>query len=216
MTSVEAPNGSNGRVGGSAAVAGRRAPGPTVKPAAIVFGIILVIFLVGMVADAVSSSHSAPPRTSHHVTAVAGTGGLVPTAAASLLGAITTGDQPPSNVIASLVIPHGTRAVPGSSLDHTLGLFDRSMRVQVPATATDVIAFFRAELPAGAWKVQSAIPQPGGSYQFIAQHPGSDGYEWEVGLTLASTFASVVPQVTVPGSGATVVTIRLYASSDES
>lgn len=195
-----------------------RPPGPSAKPAAVVFGIILVLFVVGFVADQLSSSphtrtpsHPAPPSRP-----VPGTGGLIAEPAAPLLAPVVTDREPPTNVVSALVVPEGTAFVPGSASQQGLGLFDATVHLQVPAPEQDVITFTRAELDAGQWQVLSAGPR-GGGYQFVAQHPGSDGYEWEVGFTLSATaFTSTVPGVSAPAGGVTPIALRLFAISDAS
>jgi hypothetical protein len=195
----------------------RRPPGPSVKPAFVVFAIVLVVFVSGFLADLLTSSSPSSPSPSAAATAVPGTGGLVPEPARHVLAAVVTPGQPPADVLAALVVPTGTRYVPGSALQQGLGLYDGSVRVELPAGERDAITFFRAELAAGRWHLLSAGAVPGGGYRFIAQHPGSDGYEWEVGETLAPTaFSSQIPGATVPAAGVTPATLRLFAVSDQS
>jgi len=195
----------------------RRPPGPSAKPAAVVFAVILVVFLAGFVADLLTSSSPSPARPPVSAGPVPGTGGLVPEPARDVLGAVVTADEPPADVLAALVVPTGSRYVPGSGVQQGLGLFDATVRVEMPAAEQDAITFFRAELAAGNWHVLSARATAGGGYQLIAQHPGSDGYEWEVGETLSpTTFASQVPGATVPAAGITPAAVRLFAVSDQS
>ena len=123
---------------------------------------------------------------------------------------------PPADVLAALVLPGGTAAVPGSVVDHALGLYDSTITVQIPAPEQDAIVFFRAELAAGRWRILSTGPY-GGGYRFIAQHPSSDGYEWEAGITLSATsFRSAITGTTAPASGVTAADVRLYQTSDYS
>lgn len=195
-----------------------RAPGPTARPAAVVLAVIMAVFLVGFVADLVSSNaHRAqrPSSSSHAAAAVPGTGGLVASPARSVLAAITTPDDPPSDILAALVVPAGTRPVPGSSSQQGVGLYDASETVVVPASENAVIAFLRTELGAGRWQITSSAPSAGGAFRVIATHPASDGYRWELGATVSpTTFRSPVPGMPVPRSGLTPLTLRLFAISD--
>jgi len=195
-----------------------RPPGPTARPAAVVLAVIAVVFLAGFLADLLSgtnhSSSKTPPSSSSHPRAVAGTG-LVPEPAAQVLSPIVTPGDPPADIVGALVVPVGTQDVPRSSAQRGLGLYDASVAVEVPAANAAVIQFLRTELTAGRWSVKSAGPASGGTYRIIAQHPGSDGYVWELGATLSPTaFASSVPGMSVPASGVTPLTLRLFAISD--
>lgn len=193
--------------------------GPPVKPAAIVFGIILALFLVGVIVDGISSSHggSSGPRPSTADASVPGTGGLVAIGASPLLRPIVTPGQPPADVLAAVVVPRGTTAIAGSARQRGVGLYDASLDVQLPAAEAPAITFFRRELAAGHWRTLSSGATGDGGFQLLAQHPGSDGYQWELGLTMAPTsFTSAVAGVAAPAGGVTRTTIRLYALSDQS
>lgn len=195
-----------------------RPPGPTARPAALVLAVIVVVFLVGFMADLLSSSphrRVPAPSASHGAAPVPGTGGLVPEPAKAVLSPITTRDDPPSDVLAAIVVPEGTRDVPGSSSQRGVGLYDASEAVVVPAPEAGLITFLRTELAAGRWQITSAAPSSDGTYRIIAQHPASDGYQWELGATLSpTTFSSPVPGMAVPKSGVTPLTLRLFAISD--
>lgn len=220
------PAGGNGmgertRPGLAGPVPGRgRPPGPTVKPAAAVFGIIALLFVVGFVTDDLTSAHhpTAPPATSAAGTAgtVPGTGGLVAEKARAVIGPVVRSEEPPTDVLAALVVPKGTVAVPGTATQRGVGLYDATIDLQVPAPELDAITFFRTELKAALWSLTSTGPS-GTGYQVLAQHPGSDGYEWEVGFTISPTrFTSAVAGQGVPPTGVTPVTLRLYANSYDS
>lgn len=120
-----------------------------------------------------------------------------------------------ADIVAALVVPEGTAAVPGTSSQRGLGLYDASEAVVVPAAEAEVLTFLRTELGAGRWRITTAAPSSGGTFRIIAQHPASDGYQWELGATLsATTFTSPVPGMAVPKSGVTPLTLRLFAISD--
>jgi hypothetical protein len=209
-------HGSGGSGLGTAPPSGRP-PGPSAKPAAVVFGVILLVFLAGFVADELSSApHGARRPSPAASTPVPHTGGLVPGPASAVLAPVVTADEPPADIVSALVVPKGTAAVPGSASQQGVGLYDATIDLQVPAPEQDVITFTRTELAAGRWQVLSAGPS-GHDYRIVAQHPGSDGYEWEVGLTLSpTTFTSSVPGTTAPAGGITPMTLRLFAIADAS
>lgn len=212
---VPLPDGGAGHALGAAPSHRVRPPGPSAKPAAVVFGIIAVLFVAGFVADDLTSAHhpAAAPSVTTTASAVPGTGGLVPVAVKDVIDAIVTADEPPADVLGALVVPRGTAPVPGTATQRGVGLYDATIGLQVPATEADTITFVRTELAAGKWHVVSSGPS-GSDYRIVAQHPGSDGYEWDVGFTVSPTaFASTVPGTSVPASGVTPLTLRLFANS---
>jgi hypothetical protein len=129
--------------------------------------------------------------------------------------AIITPGQPPDDLIAALAVPRGTTPVAGSATDRGVGLYDRSLRFQVAASQQAVISFFRAQLPAERWHVVSeGLTSVRGEYRVIAQHPVSDGRQWEIGATVEPT---VFPSSSVSGTsgGSTPFTLRVFALSDQ-
>lgn len=195
-----------------------RAPaGPSAKPAAVVFAIILVVFLAGALADALTSSHHSAPPPRIAAGPVAGSDGLFAESGSGPLHPIARVGQPPSDILAAVALPEGTVAVPGTAVDRSLGQYDASMTVQIPASEERVIGFLRTELAATHWHVLSSGARSDGGFQFLAQHPGSDGNEWELGVTLSPTaFSSAVAGVSTPSGGVTPASVRLFVVSDQS
>jgi hypothetical protein len=184
----------------------RRGPGPTVWPATIVIGVALVVLLGGAL-SAIFASGSA--TTSVQSTPKTAPG--APIAAVSAQGAlspITTPGRPPANVVAALVVPAGAIVVRGSATDRSVGLYDRSLGFTTARSEADVIAFYRAELPAQGWKpLSQGLPATGTGYEILARIAGTDGYFWEVGITVSPTTFAGTAQTTP-------FTVRLFAVSD--
>ena len=186
----------------------RRAAGPNTRPAFIVLGVALVVLLVGFIGAVVTGGGTKPtaPLTSlptakgAGITAIPGRHGLSP---------IVRAGQPASDILDAVALPKGAVATPGSATDNGIGLYDRSLSFTLPVSEERLISFFRAELPALKWQVVSQGLPPKGTpgYRIVGQHPSSDGYEWEIGVTVAPTTF---------GSGADVhestsFTVRLFA-----
>ncbi|HUO49205.1 MAG TPA: hypothetical protein VMU09_10255, partial [Acidimicrobiales bacterium] len=90
----------------------------------------------------------------------------------------------------------------------SVGLYDRSLGFTDPNPQADVIAFYRAELPAQGWKILSqGPPHTGTGYEILGRLAGTDGYYWEVGVTVSPTTFAGAAQTTP-------FTIRLFAVSD--
>jgi hypothetical protein len=184
-------------------------PGPSTRPALVVLGIIAALFVTGFVVDTLSSGPH-PTSTSHPLTTASGAP-LHAVPAGPLLDAIVSQGQPPTDIVHAVAAPAGATAVPDSSTNRGVELYDRSVRIQVAASQQDVIGFFRAQLPFMHWTRLSEGPK-NSDYQLLFQHPGSDGHEWEVGVTVSPT------QFPVTGGtarGTTTFTVRLFAEADQ-
>ena len=199
----------------------RRPPGPSTKPALVVLGLTVFLFLLGATLEAVSGHQSRPtPVPTSIATARGAVLRAVP--ARPLLTAIVSVGQPPDDLLDALAVPRGSAPVAGSTTDRGVELYDRSLRMEVAATQQDVIAFFRAQLPAQHWRRLSQGPDSNGpGYLILEQHPASDGHEWEIGVTVAPTVFGGTPSATstagagASSTGTTAFTLRLFAVSDQ-
>jgi hypothetical protein len=196
---------------GTALVAESRRPaGPSTKPALIVFGLAFAIFIVGVALELASGDQSRPSASPASVTTARGAG-LHAVPARPLLKTIVTAGQPPDDLLDALAVPRGSTADPSSAINQGVESYDRSLRFEAGTTEQRLITFFRAQLPSEHWKVLSQGPSstaPG--YQILAQHPASDGLEWELGVTVAPTaFGSP------SGTSTTAFTFRLFSQSDQ-
>ena len=187
--------------------------------------------VLGIVAGALSGGKPAPVPSS---TPTAPGSPIHAIAAGPELSTIISGGLPPSDILTALALPRGTEVTPGSARNDGVGLYDQSVTFSVQASEKDVIAFFRAQLPAERWKVlgegassAAAAESPSGAdagYRILGQHPGSNGYEWELGVTvMPETFSSPasVSSGTSPAGGSAQValtpfTFRLFEVDDTS
>ncbi|HXQ76425.1 MAG TPA: hypothetical protein VN791_08020 [Acidimicrobiales bacterium] len=194
-------------------MAPRRPPGPSARPALIPLGIAALVLLGGGISAAVTTSGNAQPPAAHAIPTVRGaTVKAVPGRGA--LRRIVTGGQPPQDILNVVPLPEGAVVETGSATDNGIGLYDHSLSFAVPVSEQRVISFFRAELRALEWQLVTQGPPPHGApgYRIVGQHPSSDGYEWELGVTVTPTTF---------GSGAdataqtTSFTMRLFAVTDD-
>jgi hypothetical protein len=184
-----------------------RPPGPSTRPAMVVIAIAAVVLLVGGIGAALTSSGgSTNPRPGKLHTASGAT--ITAVADGGAFRPIESAGQPPADVLDAIVLPEGASVRSKSATDNGVGLFDRSLSFQIGVTQSRVIDFFRAELEAFRWQLVSQGPasnDPG--YRIVGQHPSSDGYEWEIGVTVEpSTFGRT--------SLVTAFTIRLFVVTD--
>ncbi|HLM95257.1 MAG TPA: hypothetical protein VK283_03030 [Acidimicrobiales bacterium] len=195
----------------------RRPPGPSTKPALIVLGLTLMLFLLGVGLEVLSGSQSRPTTSPKSVVTARGAV-LHAVPARPLVGAIISSGQPPDDLLDAMAVPRGSAPVPSSALTQGVETYDRSLRFEVPATQQDVITFFRAQLPSEHWRrlSQGAAAKVPGGYLILEQHPASDGLEWDLGVTVSPTFFGALSTgSSAPASGTTSFTLRLYAVSDQ-
>jgi hypothetical protein len=191
-----------------------RPPGPSTRPALIVVGIALGLLIAGTVASGLAGSQGGGPPKHSSITAKGSP--LKAEAAKPSLSVISSAGAPPANILDALTLPVGSKVTPGSSTNAGLGPYDRSLSFVVADTEQKVIDFFRVQLHADLWSsISQGPPRNGPGFQIIGQHPGSDGYEWELGVTvLPETF----PQSAGPGvasTGETPFTFRLFQVPDQ-
>jgi len=186
-------------------------PGPSTRPALIVVGIIAALFVGGIALEAVSGDQSKPAPSPASITTAKGAV-LRAVPARPRLKAIVSEGQPPDDLLNALAVPAGSTPVAGSSVNRGVELYDRSIRFEVAASQSDVITFFRAQLPAQHWKPIGQGPSSTATgYQILEQRPASDGLEWEIGVTVAPTVFTTPEART----GTTAFTLRLFAQSDQ-
>jgi hypothetical protein len=188
-----------------------RPPGPKVRLAMIPVGIAALVLIAGGISSAVQSSGSDAPPVSRSVPTVKGAGvKAVPGRRA--LRPIVSGGQPPEDILNVIPLPEGSRVKGGSATNNGIGLYDHSLSFKVGVSEQKVITFFRAELKALKWQQVTEGPPPHGApgYQIVSQHPSSDGYEWELGVTISpTTFATGSTAQTTP------FTMRVFAVTDD-
>lgn len=190
-----------------------RPAGPSVKLALIVVGIATLVLLIGIIGAALTSSGSAQAPATHTLRTAAGAG-ITAVPGRGVLAAITADGQPPSDILNVVPVPQGTVVTAGSATDNGIGLFDHTLSFTVPVSDQKVITFYGAELKSLKWQIVSQGPAPKGTpgYRIVAQHPSEDGYEWEIGVTVApTTFAST----TAAPADTTSYSLRLFAVTDD-
>jgi hypothetical protein len=194
-------------------MAPQRTPGPSTKLALIVVGIAALVLLTGIIGAALTSSGSAQAPAVHTLPTAKGAT-ITATPGRQALAPITTGGQPPSDILDAVALPMGTKMTAGTATDNGIGLYDHSLSFTVPVSDQRVIDFYQAELKALKWQIVSQGPPPHGTagYRIVGQHPSSDGYEWEIGVTVApTTFGSGAGQPV----DTTSFTVRLFAVTDD-
>lgn len=185
----------------------RRRP-PSVRPALVVVCIAAGLLLLFGVGAAISGPSTSSSGTRHAaVGPVPGTS-LVAVSASPALRAIDSSGQPPSNIVRSVTLPRGYTVVGSADNSARYGLYDEQMEFRVPTTESELITYFRHEMPRLGWQISSAGPaqhQPG--FEVLGKKAGDDGWYWQMGATVSPTTFQGATNVTS-------FTIELYQVSD--
>jgi hypothetical protein len=160
-------------------------------PAAAVLGVAVIMLVVFMVINLVANQ--GVTKLSAAKTAVV-VGGLQrdATPSASLLYC-RQGQEVPTNIDDAFVFPVGTIARTGANTPNLgAGDFDCVLPLTTThASASSLISFFNAQLEARGWNLFSKGAS-NGDPQSLFQKAGSDGFYWEVGVTVTKSSASSV------------------------
>ena len=126
--------------------------------------------------------------------------------AARYFSPITPPGMVPNNVLDALLIPQASSRTGWRNYDQGNGPYDREINILVQASPAATKTFFNTALLDNAWKTLSGRPVTNG-YEILALHSGSDGYFWEIGVTVTSNPQS--RSAINNGPGATMVALRL-------
>lgn len=159
-------------------------------PAGAILGLAVVMLGVFLLVDFVTSKGVVPTPTTVPVVV----GGLAldahPTAA---LKYCLQSEEVPSNVDSAFVVPVNTVPRSGAETpDLGAGEFDcYEPMATAHATSSAIISFFDAQLEARGWSLFSKGAS-NGDPQSLFQKAGSDGFYWEIGVTVTKSTASEV------------------------
>jgi hypothetical protein len=176
-----------------------------------------VVTLGGGAVALIGSGQAAPATVSGLATPVAGVN-LSAVAASAVLQPIVSGGTPPSDIIDTLVVPNGARIMGTTTPDAGIDQYDRSMRFQISTTTDELAKFYRTELTRAHWSMLGTYPLPNAGSEVLAERPGSDGYEWEVGVEMTPVNPSISPSLAGDGQTSAVIglTLRLFEVPDGS
>ena len=160
-------------------------------PAAAVLGVAVVMLVVFMVINLLANQGVTKLSAAKTPVVV---GGLQrnPAPGASLLYCRQS-QEVPTNVDDAFIVPVGTVTRPGANTPNLgAGDFDCTQPMTTAhASASSLISFFNAQLEARGWNLFSKGAS-NGDPQSLFQKAGSDGFYWEVGVTVTKSSASSV------------------------
>lgn len=165
-------------------------------PVVIVLAIIGAITVGGAALSLVGGRTPNPGPQSDAATALKGqTVKAVP--AAHALAPVTSGGEPPGDVLDALVIPSDATVISHSKLDASVGQFDRGISMTAPTNVKSLVSFYQAEFTAHGWSLATTQPTTEANgrtgTEVLAQRQSSDGYYWEVGVIILADNPSLTP-----------------------
>jgi hypothetical protein len=192
--------------------ASRRRQSPSLVPALVVVGLAVLIVVGGTLLSLLGGS-SAPTA---NAPATVPRGGLVGASPSLLSRRLVSDGEPPSDVVGALAVPLGSRYLHAAT--HGPLTYDRTVTFSVPAPSRAVRSFYVATLSARKWVLASMTKKPGGGFQLVADRNGSDGYGWQVGITIRPVGLLVSPALAGSGESAAQsrLTIELYQEAEAS
>jgi hypothetical protein len=162
----------------------------SIWPAAAILGLAVVMLGVFLFVDFITSKGVVPPPT----TIPTVVGGLAidahPTPA---LKYCLQSEEVPSNIDSAFIVPDKTVPRSGANTpDLGAGEYDCIEPMSTTsATSGQIISFFNAQLEARGWSLFSKGAS-NGNPQSLFQKAGSDGFYWELGVTVTKSTASRV------------------------
>lgn len=189
---------------------------PSLKPALVVVGLAVFVVLGGIVLSfatggwtasaggtgATGVTGGAPPATHLAGTTIAAV------SAAGDLAVIASDGQPPADIRDTLVVPAGARLTGHEDIDDDLGPFDRAVYLSVDALPAQVVSFFRVALERQGWGLlPGGVTSGNDTEEQIFEKAGSDGYYWQVAVTVTTVAAPLTPAIA--GGAQTAPTSRV-------
>jgi hypothetical protein len=185
---------------------------PRKGPALIFLAVVAFVSLGGFLLAALSSTPKTPPAP---LGKVAGSK-IAAASASSFISKIAVAGEPPENVIEALVVPAGATLSSAHREAENLELFAGSVTLLAPDQPSDLVSFYRLELTHEKWKVtRTDATLDGKGSELFATIGGSDGFYWELEVTVESSNPSVSPAL--GGGDATVassVSLQLVELDD--
>jgi hypothetical protein len=185
--------------------------GISMRPAMIVFGLAAFILILFVTIGLVSTHSPAPVTRSTAPVAVPGVG-LRAAAAAGLLSPIVTAGEPPSNILNAVSLPVGSVRTSHQNNSGDAGQFDSQVTFRSGDSQAALLAFYAADMKLQGWQVfdQGPAANNPGALEVLGKLAGSDGYYWEMGVTIPPTTFSQGG----PARGVTDFTVRLLQQDD--
>ncbi len=173
--------------------------GASLKRALIVPLAIVIVLLIAFVGMAITTS----PVKSVGLPQRKVLAGLPTTPIVNYLKTLSKDGEPPlpNDVAHALLVPEGSHLLRATSIGAGVTPYDVKEILYVPYPYYKVSQFFQDIISDYHWsRLENRVSDATGALQLLAQRPSSDGYYWEVHITVVSTTSSanLVPLSELP------------------
>jgi hypothetical protein len=172
-------------------------------------GVLILVLFIG--AEFLTSNPVQPTRTSTKVTSISGTS-LRAVPAVDALSVIIANGQPPGNIINAVDIPTGSVRVSHENNSQPDTGYDEQINLRSDDSQGALENFYLSDMKAQGWQIfeKGAADHNPGAIEVLGKKAGSDGFYWEMGAVVSAT--SFGPHT--PPRGATDFTVRLFQVPD--
>jgi hypothetical protein len=182
-------------------------------PALIIIAIVAVVCIIGFVIAALGG------KTQQTTTSVGKTvpgTGIDVAAGGPLFKPVTSGGDPPSDVLAALPVPADS-TVTSHELGDGLELYSGTITLSAPYSTGNDLTFYKYELKRNGWSFSGPAASPnGGGTEVFGTRASSDGYYWEVGVVISGANPSLAPALNggATPAGASTISLTVFERDD--
>jgi hypothetical protein len=186
-------------------------PRVSMRPAMIVPGIGLLILVLFIGAEFLTSNPVQQTKTSARAFSVPGTP-LRALPAVHDLEVITVSGQPPGNIINAVSVPEGATRTSYQNNSNGAQGYDAQITLRADESEAALNNFYKMDMKKQGWQVISTGPADHvtGGLEVLGKKAGSDGFYWELGaITSPTSFGEGAP-----ATGATSFSLVLIQEPD--
>jgi len=185
--------------------------GFSMRPAMIVPGIGLLILVLFIGAEFLTSNPVQQTRASTRAFSVPGTP-LRAMPAVHDLGVITVSGQPPGNIINAVSVPEVARRTSYRDNSVSAQQYDAQITLRADESEAALDNFYQKDMKKQGWQIFSTGPADhvAGGLEVLGKKAGSDGFYWELGAVISPTSFGAG----TPATGATSFSLVLVQEPD--
>jgi hypothetical protein len=186
-------------------------PRVSMRPAMIVPGIGLLILVLFIGAEFLTSNPVQQTKTSTKAFSIAGTP-LRALPAVHDLQVITVSGQPPGNIINAVSVPDGATRTSYKNNSNGAQGYDAQITLRADESEAALNNFYKVDMKKQGWQVISTGPADHvtGGLEVLGKKAGSDGFYWEMGAVILPTSFGAG----APATGATSFSLELIQVQD--